>query len=275
MKRFILAVAGFSAVVAGGIYFTRPKPPMVLPADTAAPAAVESHEGKAAGAPAGEATAPEQAQVADAPQATAAEAKPAEPGISRPELLNQSKLVFNQEVQGLLSPETSYEQRQKIWKHLREAGRLDQAVSELEQRVAADTRSADSVAALGEGYYKKAGATDDVREKAILAMNADQTLEAALNLDPANWEARFTKAVGMSYWPAELNKGQEVIDQFQTLIQQQESQTPQPQFARSYLRLGEQYQKAGQPDYALQSWQRGAALFPNDDDLKKKLAAPQ
>lgn len=77
----------------------------------------------------------------------------------------------------------------------------------------------------------------------------------------------------MSYWPPDLNKGQEVIEQFQTLIQQQETQPPQPQFARSYLRLGEQYQKAGYPDYAAQIWQRGAALFPNDAILKNKLGS--
>jgi predicted TPR repeat methyltransferase len=77
----------------------------------------------------------------------------------------------------------------------------------------------------------------------------------------------------MSYWPAELNEGQKVVQEFVTLIQQQEAQSPQPQFARTYLRLGEQYQKAGNADYAAQVWQRGAALFPDDSGLKEKLAS--
>ncbi len=74
------------------------------------------------------------------------------------------------------------------------------------------------------------------------------------------------------YWPAQLNKGQEVIEQLQTLIQQQETQPAQPHFARSYLRLGDQYLKTGQTDYAVQVWQRGAAFFPNNEELKGKLA---
>jgi tetratricopeptide (TPR) repeat protein len=186
------------------------------------------------------------------------------------------KLVFNQAIETLLSPQASYDQKKAVWKQLKATGKLDEAVAELEQRVASDPNSADAATALGEGYYKEAGQTDDVREKAMLAMKADQTLEAALNLDPSSWDARFTKTVGMSYWPPELNKGQEVIDQFQALIQQQEGGPPQPRFADSYLRLGDQYQKAGNPDSANQVWQRGAALFPDNEELRGKLApAPQ
>jgi tetratricopeptide (TPR) repeat protein len=158
---------------------------------------------------------------------------------------------------------------------LRKTGKLDQAITELEQRVTANPGSAVDVTALGEGYYKKAGNTDDVRERATLAMKADQTLEAALNLEPSNWEARFTKAAGMSYWPAELNKGKEVTQELQTLIQQQETQASQPQFARTYVLLGEQYEKAGRANDAAQVWQSGAKQFPNDSDLQHKLAAQQ
>ena len=159
---------------------------------------------------------------------------------------------------------------------MKDTGKLAQAVAELEQRVASDPHSAEAATALGKGYYKEAGQTDDVREKAILAMKADQTLEAALNLDPSSWDARFMKAVGMSRWPADLNKSQEVIDQFQTLIQQQETQPQQPQFAKSYIRFGDFYQKSGNPDYASQVWQRGSALFPGNEELQGKLAgAPQ
>src|SRR5439155_3274216 len=135
-----------------------------------------------------------------------------------------------------------------------------EAISALEQRRANDPQTAAYAAALGQAYLKKCASMEDMREQAILAMKADQTLEAALSLDPSNWEARYTKAVGMSYWPPQLNKEREVIEQFQTLIQQQEVQAPQPQFARSYTRLGDQYQKAGRADYAAQVWQRGAAL---------------
>jgi len=40
----------------------------------------------------------------------------------------------------------------------------------------------------------------------------------------------------MSYWAANVNKSDEVVQQFQTLIQQQETQCPQPHFARANAR---------------------------------------
>lgn len=103
-------------------------------------------------------------------------------------------------------------------------------------------------------------------------MKADQTFDAALALDPANWEAGFFKTVSLSYWPKEMNRGPEVIQRFTHLIEQQETAPPQPHFAQSYVWLGEQYRKAGRDDYATQVWQRGAALFPGDPALQKKLA---
>ena len=61
-----------------------------------------------------------------------------------------------------------------MWKQLREAGKLDQAISELEQRVASDPRSAENAAALGQAYLQKCGTIKDVREQGILAMQADK-----------------------------------------------------------------------------------------------------
>ena len=172
----------------------------------------------------------------------------------------------------LVSPQASYEHKQAAWKRLREAGKLDQAISELERRAAADPQVAEFPAALGQAYLQKCATIQDVREQGFLALQADKVFDTSLNLDPSNWEARFTKAMAMSYWPSNMNKGDEVIQHFQTLIQQQETQPPQPQFAEAYAWLGDQYVKAGHSDYARTIWERGATLFPNHDGLKHKLA---
>ncbi len=141
--------------------------------------------------------------------------------------------------------------------------------------MANDPQRAEYAAPLGEAYMKKCATMTDVREQAILAMKADRTLETALNMDPSNWEARFIKAVGLSFWPADLNKSQEVMQEFLTLIEQQEGQPKEPQFAQPYLWLGKEYEKAGQAENAAQVWQRGAALFPENKELRNKLAAGQ
>jgi len=180
---------------------------------------------------------------------------------------------ISRSVDVLVSPQASYQQKTAAWKQLRDAGKLDPVITELEQRTASDPRSAENPAALGQAYLQKCGSLQDVREQGILGMQADKMFDTALGLDSSNWEARFMKAVALSYWPPMLNKGEEVIQHFQTLIQQQEAQTPQPQFADSYAWLGEQYQKAGRADDAKSVWQRGAALFPTDEKLRTKLAS--
>jgi len=183
--------------------------------------------------------------------------------------------LLAQAVETLVSPQATHAQRQKVWKQLREAGRLDGAIAELERRLPTELRSAEYPAALGEAYLQKCGVIQDAREQGLLALQADKLFDNALSLDPANWEARFTKAVAMTHWPASMNKSEEVIQNFQTLIEQQETQPPQPHFAEPYAWLGDQYQKAGQNDAAHSIWARGAALFPNDAKLNQRLAPAQ
>ena len=185
------------------------------------------------------------------------------------------KSLVAEAVDILVSPQATYEQKRSTWKQLKEAGKLDQAIAELEQRVAADPRSAENAAALGQAYLQKCGTIQDVREQGILAMQADKLFDSALSLDPSNWEARFTKAMALSYWPATMGKGEEVIQHFQTLIQQQETQPPQPQYAETYLWLGNQYEKAGRTDEAQAIWERGARLFPQNENLTGKLVTAQ
>ena len=182
---------------------------------------------------------------------------------------------FSPAVQMLVSRQSSYAQKQAAWKQLLDAHQLDEAITELEQAAKADPKTAEYPAALGIAYVQKLRTLEDFREQSILAIKADQTFDQALELDPSNWEARFWKALSLSYWPAALNKSDEVIDQFVTLVEQQEKQPPQPQYAQTYVLLGEQYEKAGYADYAREAWQRGAALFPGDNTFRERLAALQ
>jgi hypothetical protein len=205
---------------------------------------------------------------------------PADTGDSKPAVIasateTNARTVdanIKQAIEALLSPQLSHEQRRAVLKQLNEAGKLDQAIAELEQRAACDPSNAAYPTALGQAYLEQAATTQDVPDKAILVMQAVKSFDAALSLDPSNWEAAFTKTAVMSHYPAELNQGQAVIDQFTQLINQQEAQPSQPQFAQTYVLLGDQYQKLGRNDYALATWQAGAALFPGNSTLQKRLA---
>jgi predicted Zn-dependent protease len=184
-----------------------------------------------------------------------------------------AKLMFKQSMDVLLSAASTHEQRQAAWKQLMDSGQLDQAVTQLRQLMAANPQSAVYPGDLGEAYLKQCSQTTDVREQGILALNADELFDTALNLDPSDWEARYTKAVAMSHWPASLNKGQDVVDNFLTLIQQQQNLPTETQFALPYLRLGDYYKTTGDAASALNAWQQGASQFPGNDDLKGRLAS--
>jgi tetratricopeptide (TPR) repeat protein len=193
--------------------------------------------------------------------------------LAVPDPAADARLAFKQSMDTLLSPASTHEQRQAAWKQLMDAGQLDQAVAQLRQLMAANPQSSQYAGDLGEAYLKECTLTKDVREQGILALNADQLFDTSLSLDPSNWEARFTKAVAMSYWPPSLNKGQDVIDNLNALIQQQQNLPTETQFALPYLRLGDYYQKTGDNSSALNAWQQGAALFPANEDLKSRLAS--
>jgi tetratricopeptide (TPR) repeat protein len=190
-----------------------------------------------------------------------------------PVSVQMDKAAINESVDILLSSQATHDQKQAAWKALRESGGLDVAISDLQQRLANNPANAESAAVLGHAYLQKCGTISDVRDQGVLAMQADKLFDTALGLDPQNWEARFTKAVALSYSPASMGKSDEVIQHFLTLIQQQETQPAQPQFAETYAWLGDQYQKAGRNEDAHNVWARGAALYPDNQKLSGRLAS--
>ncbi len=189
-----------------------------------------------------------------------------------PAAVLDEKTQVRQNVDQLVSPHTSFADKYQLWTKLRDEGRMDQVIAELNERATNNPTAAEYPAALGQAYLHKIAVTKDTRDYAVLGALADRSFDTALELDPASWDARFFKATAMSYWPEEMNKRPEVIERFTQLIQDQETQTPQPQFAHAYYWLGETYQKAGRADAADQVWRRGAALFPSEPMLQQKTA---
>lgn len=182
---------------------------------------------------------------------------------------------FSRTLAALVSAQTGFQERQALWKQLRESGELDQAIAMLKEGMAGHPDDPAFPAALGEAEINKIREIKenkgDFNSIAILGLQADQNFDTALKLDPSQWEAQYYKAASLANWPAEMNKGPEVIQRLSNLIDQQEAMPSQPQFALTYLVLGEQYQKTGQPDYALQTWKLGAARFPDNAALQKKI----
>ena len=180
--------------------------------------------------------------------------------------------AFEQLTSGTLSEE----QRQKLWADMGKRGLSDALVAKFEAAVERSPNDPELRTALGSAYIQKifeAGGSTPMA--GMWAMKADGAFDAALALDDHHWGARFSKAVSYSFWPPALGMQNKAIAQFEILLEQQQNQPPKPQFAETYYFLGNMYQQTGNPQKALQVWQQGLALYPDNDDLKGQVAVAQ
>ena len=170
----------------------------------------------------------------------------------------------------------SAREKHELFQQLLKSGQLDQAIAELQQRAADNPNDAGIPTTLGEAQLNKikalhdAGADND--QVGILAMQADQNFNAALKIDPQNYEAQLVKSISMTYWPADPARDEQTVQTLASLIDRQETMTSQPDFAQTYIYLGNEYQKIGQTDKAMATWQLGAQKFPNDPTLQGKIS---
>jgi cytochrome c-type biogenesis protein CcmH/NrfG len=153
---------------------------------------------------------------------------------------------------------------------------LEAVIADLQQRATANPNDPAIPTTLGEAQLNLVrvlhdnGADQD--QVGILAMQADQSFNAALKIDPKNWEAQFVKASTMFYWPPNEARDNSAAQMLASLIDQQETMPSQPEaFAQTYLALGNQYQKMGKTQEAMATWQLGAQKFPSDPALQNKI----
>lgn len=171
----------------------------------------------------------------------------------------------------LLSDDLDDGQKQELWSAMSKAGLSDELVAAFEARVERDPNDPDLRVELGAAYLQKIFEVGNGPAAGLWAMKADAAFDAALELEPEHWDARFTKAVSLSFWPPALGKQNAAIEQFQVLLEQQKGQPKEPRFAQTYLFLGNMYQQTGQAEKALATWQEGLALYPADAELASQV----
>jgi tetratricopeptide (TPR) repeat protein len=273
MKSLVITLAIFCVATIGATFiymdWKKPQPVVAPPGAESAPEPAAPMKVRRVNTP--EPT-PDQTASAEINPATSA---PVAALVATAAAPDDSATPLKKALSVLISSQSSFDDKQAALKQLREANQLDQAIEALKQGATNNPTSVEYPTALGELYLQQAGiaarAGKSMNEMAMFGIQADQNFDNALKLDPANWDAQFFKAAALAHWPAELNKGDEVIQRFSALIDQQETMTPQPQFVKTYILLGDQYQKMGKPDYANATWQLGATKFPSDPVLQKKL----
>jgi tetratricopeptide (TPR) repeat protein len=213
-----------------------------------------------------------------AKRANAAGDEPAQAEIhgtaaSNPELDAQRRV--DQAMEQLLADDVDDGDVQTIWGEMAKAGLSDQLVAAFEARVEREPNDPDRRVELGHAYLQKIFEVGNGPLAGVWAMKADSSFDKALALDEGHWDARFSKAVSLSFWPPAMGKQNAAIEQFEVLIQNQQSQPKDSKYAQSYLFLGNMYQQTGQPEKALAMWQEGYALYPEDSGLQSQVALSQ
>jgi tetratricopeptide (TPR) repeat protein len=182
-----------------------------------------------------------------------------------------ASLPMDEIVRYLARDGLGHEERQQLYQRLREAGRIEEYVRAIEALAEASPEDPELQVALGNAYLQQLFGVGARPEAGPLAMRADQAFDRALELDPTSWEARFTKAVALSHWPAFLGRGPEAIEHLEILIEQQAALPSQAVFALPYLFLGNLHLSAGERDEAIATWKEGLALFPHHAELRQAL----
>lgn len=172
---------------------------------------------------------------------------------------------------------TAHGRKHDMLEQLRKDGQLDAVIAELQKRAAANSTDPEIPTTLGEAMLNKVKAMHDAGDTdptdlGVLALQADQNFNAALKIDPQNWEAQFVKYSSMTYWPASPERDADLAQKLSSLIDQQEGMPQTPAFAQTYVVLGNQYQKMGKSDEAMATWQLGAQKFPSDPALQQKIS---
>jgi tetratricopeptide (TPR) repeat protein len=180
---------------------------------------------------------------------------------------------FDAAIAKLAGPSLPNAEREKLMGELVGAGLIDRVVGAFELRARENPGVADRHAQLGDVYIQKLMTVSNDVEKGTWAIKADHAWDRALELEPTHWKARFSKATSLSFYPPIMGKGAEAVKHFETLVQQQEaSGVRQEHYAQTYVFLGNLYEQQGKADQAREVWQRGYKLFPQNDDLKGRLA---
>jgi len=197
----------------------------------------------------------------------------AEPGEIVDERDRESDAATPEELLALLlDPSLDFDAQQPIWDRICAGGKLDEVIALMEQRAEEHANDPDAQVEVGNAYLQKIFGLGDGPEAGQWAMKADAAYDRALALDEHHWEARFTKAVSLSFWPPIFGKQKEAVRQFETLLAQQEEGAVQDRYSQTYVLLGNLYHQSGQAEKANAIWSRGLEYFPDDAELLGKFA---
>ena len=105
----------------------------------------------------------------------------------------------------------------------------------------------------------------------VLANNALKEFSQAVDLQPS-WITYYTRGVSYLFWPKIFNRAPLGVADLQKAVEIQNKGPHHSYYVKTYIALGDGYWKTDQLDKARATWQEGLKQFPDNDQLKSRLA---
>jgi len=169
----------------------------------------------------------------------------------------------------LRSKETTASEQSKLWRRLGGLGMADEAIAAIRAELKVTPRDADLHTMLGNALVTKMR-TEKLNplERRAASMEAMSEFNTALDIDPQNWTARFSRAMSNSNAPAFLGLQTVAIKDFETLVEQQKASPASKDHAHTYFFLSNLHQGSGNTERANAVRAEARELFPDDPRFK-------
>ncbi len=177
--------------------------------------------------------------------------------------LDQIRIAFKQ---GRAS-----EAMEKLFEAARKANASESLVRSFQTLVEENPQDASAHCLLARAFIEALMAEPNFIQKGDWARKADAEYLEAIRIDPASWEAQYSRAFALTWWPEQLGMLPEAIRSFEKALELQSGSAAQPRYADTYAQLGRLYARAAKTDKAVTVLSEGLRVFPGNEELKKQL----
>ncbi|HVE39692.1 MAG TPA: tetratricopeptide repeat protein [Planctomycetota bacterium] len=195
-----------------------------------------------------------------APRPAAATTAPATVGGPS---LDQIRIAFKQ---GRAS-----EAMEKLFEAARKANASESLIRSFQTLVEENPQDASAHCLLARAFIEALMAEPNFIQKGEWARKADVEYLEAIRIDPSSWDAHYSRAFSLSWWPEQLGMLPEAIRSFERALELQAGSAAQPRYADTYAQLGRLYARAAKTEKAVTVLSEGLRVFPGNEELKKQL----
>jgi tetratricopeptide (TPR) repeat protein len=150
-------------------------------------------------------------------------------------------------------------------------GEYDRAIAFFGRLTAQHPQAAYAWLNYGYTYVDKIPAAGSVTQ-VILANNALTNFSKSIELKKT-WIALFTRGNSYLYWPKIFGRAPLGVADLEAAVAISQKEPKQLSvYVRAWVALGDAYWKTGQPEKAKSTWRQALQLFPNNPELKARLA---